>query len=238
MIIAIDGPAACGKGTLGKRVAAHYGLAHLDTGTLYRAVARETLARGADPADAGAAASVARTLDPASLADPGLRAQRLGETASVVARHPEVREALLAYQRNFSRQKPGAVLDGRDIGTVICPDADVKLFVTATPEERARRRFRRAHANRKPCYRGRSLRRYPPTRRARRESRGRPSGPCRRRGLARHHEFGYRRRVQGSHRVDRCCACAMPGRPFEAHARFALAHHFFEVFRGRASGGG
>src|SRR6476659_6920461 len=92
MIIAIDGPAACGKGTLGKRVAAHYGLAHLDTGTLYRAVARETLARGADPADAGAAASVARILDPASLADPGLRAQRLGETASVVARHPEVRE--------------------------------------------------------------------------------------------------------------------------------------------------
>jgi cytidylate kinase len=142
MIIAIDGPAACGKGTLGKRLAAHYGLAHLDTGTLYRAVARETLARGADPADAGAAASVARTLDPASLADPGLRAQRLGETASVVARHPEVREALLAYQRSFSRQKPGAVLDGRDIGTVICPDADVKLFVTATPEERARRRFR------------------------------------------------------------------------------------------------
>ena len=142
MIIAIDGPAACGKGTLGKRVTAHYGLAHLDTGTLYRAVARETLARGADPADAGAAASVARTLDPASLADPGLRAQRLGETASVVARHPEVREALLAYQRSFSRQKPGAVLDGRDIGTVICPDADVKLFVTATPEERARRRFR------------------------------------------------------------------------------------------------
>ena len=142
MIIAIDGPAACGKGTLGKRVADHYGLAHLDTGTIYRAVARETLARGADPADAGAAASVARNLDPASLADPGLRAQRLGETASVVARHPEVREALLAYQRSFSRQKPGAVLDGRDIGTVICPDADVKLFVTATPEERARRRFR------------------------------------------------------------------------------------------------
>jgi cytidylate kinase len=140
MIIAIDGPAACGKGTLGKRVAAHYGLAHLDTGTLYRAVARETLARGADPADAGAAASVARTLDPASLADPGLRAQGLGETASVVARHPEVREALLAYQRSFSRQKPGAVLDGRDIGTVICPNAEVKIFVTASPEVRARRR--------------------------------------------------------------------------------------------------
>jgi cytidylate kinase len=142
MIIAIDGPAASGKGTLGKRVAAYYGLAHLDTGTLYRAVARETLARGADPADAGAAASVARTLDPASLADPGLRAQRLGETASVVARHPEVREALVSFQRQFAAAPPGAVLDGRDIGTVIFPDADVKLFVTATPEERARRRFR------------------------------------------------------------------------------------------------
>ncbi len=141
MIIAIDGPAASGKGTLGKRVAAHYRLAHLDTGTLYRAVARDVLARGDDPADACAAASAAKALDPTSLADPRLRAQALGETASVVARHPEVREALLAYQRAFARRKPGAVLDGRDIGTVICPDADVKLFVTATPEERARRRF-------------------------------------------------------------------------------------------------
>ncbi len=142
MIIAIDGPAASGKGTLGKRIAAHYRLAHLDTGTLYRAVARDTLARGADPTDAGAAAAAARALDPVSLADPVLRAQALGETASVVARHPEVREALLCYQRSFARRDPGAVLDGRDIGTVICPDADVKLFVTATPEERARRRFR------------------------------------------------------------------------------------------------
>src|SRR6185503_16503218 len=109
MIIAIDGPAASGKGTLGKRVAAHYGLAHLDTGTLYRAVARDTLARGADPADAGAAAAAARALDPTSLADPLLRTQALGETASVVARHPAVREALLAYQRSFAKRKPGAV---------------------------------------------------------------------------------------------------------------------------------
>ena len=150
MIIAIDGPAASGKGTLGKRVAAHYRLAHLDTGTLYRAVARDILARGADPTDAGAAAAAARALDPTSLADPLLRAQALGETASVVARHPEVREALLAYQRGFARRKPGAVLDGRDIGTVICPDADVKLFVTATPEERARRRFRELEQNGTP----------------------------------------------------------------------------------------
>jgi len=150
MIIAIDGPAASGKGTLGKRVAAHYRLAHLDTGTLYRAVARDILARGADPTDAAAAAAAARALDPTSLTDPLLRAQALGETASVVARHPEVREALLAYQRGFARRKPGAVLDGRDIGTVICPDADVKLFVTAAPEERARRRFRELEQNGTP----------------------------------------------------------------------------------------
>ena len=141
MIIAIDGPAASGKGTLGKRVAAYYGLAHLDTGTLYRAVARDTLAQGGDPADSAAAAAAARALDPASFSDPHLRAQELGETASVVARHPEVREVLLAYQRAFARRPEGAVLDGRDIGTVICPDADVKLFVTAASEERARRRF-------------------------------------------------------------------------------------------------
>jgi cytidylate kinase len=142
MIIAIDGPAASGKGTLGKRIAAHYGLAHLDTGKLYRAVARDTRARGADPADAGAALIAAKALDVATLGDPHLMAGGLGEAASIVASHPEVRKELLAYQRAFARRKPGAVLDGRDIGTVICPDADVKLFVTAAPEERARRRYR------------------------------------------------------------------------------------------------
>jgi cytidylate kinase len=142
VIIAIDGPAASGKGTLGKRIAAHYGLAHLDTGTLYRAVARDTLAQGADPADARAAHAAALALDAATLGDPALRLAGLGETASIVAAHPQVREALLAYQRAFARQTPGAVLDGRDIGTVICPDADVKLFVTASAEERARRRWR------------------------------------------------------------------------------------------------
>ena len=142
MIIAIDGPAASGKGTLAKRVAAHYGLHHLDTGTLYRAVARDTLAAGGDPSDAGAALAAARALDAKSLDDPDLRTPELGEAASLVARHPEVRKTLLAYQRAFARRKPGAVIDGRDIGTVVCPDADVKLFVTATPEERARRRYR------------------------------------------------------------------------------------------------
>ncbi len=141
MIIAIDGPAASGKGTLGKRIAAHYGLIHLDTGKLYRAVARDTLAAGASPADEVAALAAAEGLDLGTLGDPFLMDGRLGEAASIVASHPAVRAALLAYQRAFARRKPGAVLDGRDIGTVICPEADVKLFVTAAPEERARRRY-------------------------------------------------------------------------------------------------
>jgi cytidylate kinase len=141
MIVAIDGPAASGKGTIGKRVAAHYGLAYLDTGTLYRAVARDTLASGGDPADAHAALKSAKALDPSTLGDASLRGLGLGEAASLVAKHGEVRKALLAYQRDFARAPCGAVLDGRDIGTVICPDADVKLFVTATAEERARRRY-------------------------------------------------------------------------------------------------
>jgi cytidylate kinase len=141
MIVAIDGPAASGKGTIGKLVAGHYRLAYLDTGSLYRAVARDTLAKGGDPADPCAALACANALDPTTLCDPALRGPGLGEAASLVAKHAAVRAALLDYQRNFARAPSGAVLDGRDIGTVICPDADVKLFVTATPEERARRRF-------------------------------------------------------------------------------------------------
>lgn len=141
MIIAIDGPAASGKGTLARRVAVHFGLRHLDTGALYRAVARDTLAQGGDLTSASIATIAAARLDAATLRDPGLRSAGLGEAASVVARHPEVRAVLIEYQRNFARADPGAVIDGRDIGTVICPDADAKLFVTATPEERAHRRF-------------------------------------------------------------------------------------------------
>jgi len=141
MIIAIDGPAASGKGTLAKRVAVHYGLSHLDTGSLYRAVARDTLALGGDLADAAAAASAASRLDVATLEDPALREAGVGEAASQVARHPEVRAVLLTYQRTFAQMGSGAVIDGRDIGTVICPDADAKLFVTASPETRAQRRF-------------------------------------------------------------------------------------------------
>jgi CMP/dCMP kinase len=141
MIIAIDGPAASGKGTLAKRVADHFGFHCLDTGLLYRAVARDVHAMGFRGEDAWAALAAARSLDPASLNDENLRGAAAGEAASVVAKIPEVRLALLAYQRAFARQEPGTVLDGRDIGTVICPEADIKIYVTATPEERARRRF-------------------------------------------------------------------------------------------------
>ena len=141
MIIAIDGPAASGKGTLAQRIAGHFGYVWLDTGLLYRAVARDVLAANADLEDADAAARAATALDAGSLGDPALRSTAVGEAASVVAKHPAVRAALLDFQRNFARTPPGAVLDGRDIGTVICPDADVKIFVTAAVEVRARRRF-------------------------------------------------------------------------------------------------
>lgn len=141
MIIAIDGPAASGKGTLARRVADHFGLACLDTGLLYRAVARDVLARGGSLEDAAEAAAVAKTIDPATLNDPSLRLPGVGEAASVVARIPAVRAALLDFQRDFARQEPGAVLDGRDIGTVVCPDADVKIFITADAQVRARRRY-------------------------------------------------------------------------------------------------
>jgi len=140
MIIAIDGPAASGKGTLAKRIAAHFGLAHLDTGLLYRAVARDVRARGGALDDPDAAAAAARALDPATLDAPDLRAAGLGEAASIVAGIASVRAALLQFQRDFARRPPGAVLDGRDIGTVVCPDADIKIYVTASAEVRARRR--------------------------------------------------------------------------------------------------
>jgi CMP/dCMP kinase len=140
MIIAIDGPAASGKGTLGKRLADHFGLAHLDTGLLYRAVARVLLDGGTALTDREAAALVAQQLDVTHLDDPRLRGAEMGEAASVISAYQPVRDALLAFQRQFGSQEPGAVLDGRDIGTVVRPDADVKLFITATPEERARRR--------------------------------------------------------------------------------------------------
>ena len=140
MIIAIDGPAASGKGTIGKRLAAHYGLRHLDTGLLYRAVAKSLLDAGAPPGDAGAAVTAAQRLDSGNFDESALKAPAVSEAASLVSAIPQVREALLAFQRDFAAKQPGAVLDGRDIGTVICPDADVKIFVTAAPEVRANRR--------------------------------------------------------------------------------------------------
>ncbi|MGB5068386.1 MAG: d(CMP) kinase [Albidovulum sp.] len=129
--VAIDGPAAAGKGTIARAVASHFGFAHLDTGLLYRAVG----ARGGDPVAA------ARALIEADLARDGLRSLAAGQAASRVAVIPEVRAALVEFQRNFARREGGAVLDGRDIGTVICPEAEVKLFVTASPEVRAHRRW-------------------------------------------------------------------------------------------------
>lgn len=142
MIIAIDGPAAAGKGTLAKRLAAHFGLNYLDTGSLYRAVGLAVLRSGGDPADPAAAEAAARTLDPAGLADPSLRGEDAGGAASKVAAIPAVRAALLDFQRAYAARAPGAVLDGRDIGTVVCPDAPVKLFVTASLERRAERRLK------------------------------------------------------------------------------------------------
>src|SRR6195952_2835471 len=146
MIIAIDGPAASGKGTLGKRLARHYGYRHLDTGVIYRAVAKAMLDAGADLTDEMLAVSAAFALDPEKFGDPALKTQAVGDAASVVSAIPAVRHALVNFQRQFAADPPGAVLDGRDIGTVICPDADVKIFVVADPRVRARRRTLEARA--------------------------------------------------------------------------------------------
>lgn len=146
MIIAIDGPAASGKGTLARRLAAYFGYHYLDTGLLYRAVARDCLELGHDLNDTRVVTTLACSLDPARLDDAGLRAPGIGEAASIVAKIPEVRAALLEYQRSFANRLPGAILDGRDIGTVVCPEADAKIFVTASVEERAKRRFREYEA--------------------------------------------------------------------------------------------
>jgi len=139
-VIAVDGPAASGKGTLARRLAETLGLRYLDTGLLYRAVAHALTSRGQDPHDETAAVAAAKSLDVNTLDSAVLRSRKIGENASIVASIPAVRAAILELQRRFASTPPGAVLDGRDIGTVICPDADVKLFVTATSEARAERR--------------------------------------------------------------------------------------------------
>ena len=140
MIIAIDGPAASGKGTIARHLATVYGLHHLDSGLLYRAVAKAMLDAGDSLDDVERATAAAGALDPSTLSDPALKSRAVGEASSVVSAIPAVREALVAYQRTFAVRPPGAVLDGRDIGTVIAPGADVKIYVTATPQVRAARR--------------------------------------------------------------------------------------------------
>ncbi len=155
MIIAVDGPAASGKGTLARRLAKHYGLAHLDSGLLYRAAAWQVLLAGGNPADPKDAVAGAQRVRPDQLADPRLKEERIAEAASLVAAIPAVRATLLAFQREFTRNPPGgakgAVLDGRDIGTVVCPDAAAKLFVTASLEARAMRRFKELQAGGAPA---------------------------------------------------------------------------------------
>lgn len=141
MIIAVDGPTASGKGTIAKALAAHFGLPHLDTGLLYRAVGRQVALAGGNPDDEGQALAACAFPD-SLLADPELRSEESGGLASRVSVHPAVRQALFERQRMFALQPGGAVLDGRDIGTVVCPDADVKLYVTASAEVRAMRRLR------------------------------------------------------------------------------------------------
>lgn len=142
MIIAVDGTLASGKGTVARGLAQHFGLAHLDTGALYRAVAVSLLESGRDPADTEAAEQAAETLDPAAIDEAAIRTAAAGAAASVVAAQPKVRAALFALQRRFAEQDGGAVLDGRDIGTVVCPDADVKFYIDADPGVRAERRWR------------------------------------------------------------------------------------------------
>jgi len=144
-VIAIDGPAASGKGTLARKLARHYDFAYLDTGSLYRAVGQAVLAAGGNPADEAAALAAAKALDVNRIDERAIRSREAGEAASIVAAMPAVRAAILHFQRNFATNPPGgkdgAVLDGRDIGTVVCPEAKAKLFVTASPEVRAQRRW-------------------------------------------------------------------------------------------------
>ncbi len=141
MIIAIDGPSASGKGTLAKKLAEHYQLAYLDTGLLYRKVAFDVIEAGEDPANIEAAEKAALGLDMSNVEESRLRTPQIAEAASIVAAEPRVRAAILQFQRNFAKNPRGAVLDGRDIGSFVCPDADIKLFVSASAKVRAKRRF-------------------------------------------------------------------------------------------------
>lgn len=141
-VVAVDGPAASGKGTLARRLADHWGLTHLDSGALYRAVAARVLRSGGDPGNAANAIAAAQAVETDDLEDPTLRDEATGQAASKVAAVPKVREALLDYQRAVAATAPGAVIDGRDIGTVVCPGADLKFFLTARLETRVARRLK------------------------------------------------------------------------------------------------
>jgi CMP/dCMP kinase len=146
MVIAVDGPSAAGKGTVARAVAARFGLHFLDTGKLYRMVGYEMLRTRTGLADAAAAAAIAASLDPLGFDEAELRREPVSAAASQISVFPEVRANLLAMQRNFAKKTPGAVLDGRDIGTVVCPEADVKLFITASADVRAQRRYEELRA--------------------------------------------------------------------------------------------
>lgn len=141
IVIAVDGTAASGKGTLAKKLAAHFGFHHLDSGSLYRLTALGVIDAGGDPNNEADAVKAAHAIDPSKSGDMRIRSAEIGKAASLVSVFPPVRAALLDYQRGFARHEPGAVIDGRDIGTVVCPDATAKLFVDASPEVRAHRRW-------------------------------------------------------------------------------------------------
>jgi cytidylate kinase len=146
LIIAVDGPAASGKGTLARRLARHYGLTHLDTGAIYRSIALSVLRSGGDPHDGADALAAARSFGQAMFGDAELRTEPVSRAASIVAAHPGVRAEVIGIQRQIAHAPPGAVIDGRDIGTVVCPEAEIKFYVTASPQERARRRTREFEA--------------------------------------------------------------------------------------------
>ena len=150
LIIAIDGPAASGKGTVAKRLARHLGLAYLDTGSIYRAIGYNILQAGGDPNDKETAIKAAKDLAPGDLRTEHLYDEGVGSAASIISAIPRVRELLLQFQRDFSKRPEGAVLDGRDIGTVICPDADYKFYITANIDARAQRRFKQLQSKGNP----------------------------------------------------------------------------------------
>ena len=141
IVIAVDGTAASGKGTLAKKLAQHFGFAHLDSGSLYRLVALGVAEADGDPNNENDALKAAKTIDPSKAGDPRIRTAEIGHAASLVSVFPAVRAALLNYQRDFASRPPGAIIDGRDIGTIVCPDAQAKLFIDAAPEIRAHRRW-------------------------------------------------------------------------------------------------